>query len=401
MKPRRRGGKPWLEHAGDAQENFMAVQDLTPQLRTRLGRLEKAVGWFVTLATLLMLGGLAYYVYHLADRKGWFVAKAPYYTYLDSAAGIKVGDKVRMMGFDAGEITVVKPERPDSGENVYVELQIFGDNIGYVWDDSRIKVKSAGVLGSRYLEVTKGGTRVTNMALHATYKVTGGRVTEMWSRDLGSFTNWNKASTPFELFVDEPPELSSQLDDMAQMLKVSLTNILQLTNALFATLNNTAEATSNANELLRDARPLVRNVTQITENLKEPRGSLGEWLIPVAMNQQLTLLLTNANTTALSANSTVENLNATVTNANTNLVLVFSNINATLENLAGITGNLNAQVQRNNNIISSISKLIVDTDNMVQGLKRHWLLRSAFKEEKDAGEGGTPRPKSTKGAGRE
>jgi ABC-2 type transport system permease protein len=29
----------------------MAVQDLTPQLRTRLGRVERVVGWFVILAT--------------------------------------------------------------------------------------------------------------------------------------------------------------------------------------------------------------------------------------------------------------------------------------------------------------------------------------------------------------
>ena len=371
----------------------MAAQDLTPQLRTRLGRVEKAVGWFVTLATLLMLSGLAYYVYHLATLKGWLVPKAPYFAYLESGAGIKVGDKVKLMGFDAGAITLIKPESPNSGENVYVELEMFGDNIGYVWDDSIVKVKSAGLLGTRYLEVTKGGTRVTNGALHATYKLAGGSLTEVWSRDLGAFTNWHKGDKPCWIPVDEPPELSSQLDAMAQMLKVSLTNILQLTNALAATLNNAADATSNANELLRDARPFIRNITLITDNLKEPRGSLGEWLIPIAMNQQLTFLLTNAN-------STVGNVNATVTNANTNLVIVFSNITVSLENLASITSNLNAQVQRNNNIVSSVSKLIVDTDNMVQGLKKHWLLRSAFKDEQGTS-GPAPRPKNAKGAGRE
>lgn len=357
-----------------------------------MGRLEKTVGWFVTLAALLMLAGLGYYIYNLAALKGWFLPKAPYFAYLQSGAGIKVGDKVKLMGFDAGEITVIKPEKPDSGENVYVELLMFGDNIGYVWDDSIVNVKSAGVLGSRYLEVTKGGTR-SKIDLHATYKVEGGKITSVWSREQKSFTNWSKGSAPYELLVIEPPELSSQIDDMAQMLKVSLTNILQLTNALGRTLENAAEATSNANELLRDARPLIRNVTLITENLKEPGGSLGEWLIPTAMNRQLTFLLTNAN-------STVGNVNATVTNANTNLVIVFSNITASLENLASLTSNLNAQVQRNNNIVSSVSKLIVDTDDMVQGLKKHWLLRSAFKDEKNE-RGTAPRPKNSKGAGRE
>ena len=33
----------------------MALQDLTPQLRTRLSRMERTVGWFVFLATALLL----------------------------------------------------------------------------------------------------------------------------------------------------------------------------------------------------------------------------------------------------------------------------------------------------------------------------------------------------------
>lgn len=350
----------------------MATQDLTPQLRTRLSRLEKVVGWFVTLAVLLLVAGLVFYVYNLADSKGWFTPKAPYYTYLESGIGIKPGDKVRLMGFEAGEVTVVKPEAPESGENVYVEFEMYGDNIGYVWDDSVAKVRSAGLLGQRYLEVTKGGTRVfTN--LHATYKQEkgSGKILQMFDRDSGEFVDWTDDKKVW-LPAEEPPELSSQLDQTVQMLKVSLTNILQLTNALTRTLTNAAEVTANLNDILLQAKPLVANATIITENLKEPRGSLGEWLIPIAMNYQLTTLLTNANTT-------VANVDATVTNANTNLVAVFSNVTAMLENLAGITGNLHEQVQRNNNIVSSISRLIIDTDDMVQGLKRHWLLRSAFK----------------------
>jgi len=56
-----------------------------------------------------------------------------------------------------------------------------------------------------------------------------------------------------------------------------------------------------------------------------------------------------------------------------------TNVAALLINLANITSNLNAQVEANSNILSSVSKIVVDTDNFVQGLKRHWLLRSAFK----------------------
>jgi hypothetical protein len=39
------------------------------------------------------------------------------------------------------------------------------------------------------------------------------------------------------------------------------------------------------------------------------------------------------------------------------------------------------QVQENSNMLSGISKTITDYDTFVQGLKHHWLLRSAFKKQ--------------------
>ena len=34
--------------------------------------MERAVGWFVILATVLLLFGFGYYVFKTAQRKGWF-----------------------------------------------------------------------------------------------------------------------------------------------------------------------------------------------------------------------------------------------------------------------------------------------------------------------------------------
>ena len=102
----------------------MALQDLTPQLRTRLSRMERAVGIFVGLAALLLLSGFFYYLYHTATRKGWFLTKVTYYTYVDRADGLKVGDTVKLMGFEAGQITRILPEDPNSEYNVYIEFKI-------------------------------------------------------------------------------------------------------------------------------------------------------------------------------------------------------------------------------------------------------------------------------------
>jgi hypothetical protein len=47
--------------------------------------------------------------------------------------------------------------------------------------------------------------------------------------------------------------------------------------------------------------------------------------------------------------------------------------------LADITSNLNVQVRADSNLLSGISRTVTDADEFVQGLKRHWFLRSAFK----------------------
>src|SRR6266404_4916617 len=136
----------------------MALQDLTPQLRTRLSRMERAVGWFVLLATALMAFGFGYYLYNTAERKGWFLIKAPYYTFADRATGLKEGDPVNLMGFDVGQITRITSQPPeDYQHNVYIEFEIKAPSYGYLWTvGSRARVTTADLLGKRSLEVTKG-----------------------------------------------------------------------------------------------------------------------------------------------------------------------------------------------------------------------------------------------------
>ena len=135
----------------------MALQDLTPQLRTRLSRMERAVGWFVFLATALLLFGFGYYIYHTAERKGWFKIKAPFHTYIQSSAGLNVGDPVFMMGFPVGQITLIHAMPPRDLHNVRLEFEIVDPYFRYLWTGgSYVKVNAADFLGKRQIEVTRG-----------------------------------------------------------------------------------------------------------------------------------------------------------------------------------------------------------------------------------------------------
>jgi ABC-type transporter Mla subunit MlaD len=411
----------------------MPLQDLTPQLRTRLNQMERAVGWFVFVATVLLLSGFGYYLYHTAEQKGWFRIKAPFFTYVQSSAGLKVGDPVLMMGFPVGHITLIKPMPPRDLHNVRVEFDVQDqhDSFRYIWSGgSYLKVNSAGFLNQRQLEVTRG---TNGYSIVVTQPVSIHSLDEAKSLAAGAPGHWQLSQDIFDtesniifhaydrleyifnetnsallakaylesnsvyiydnsvnrnyivaswdarrhhykifepgddsawLRAVEAPPVSDQLQAMTAQVQAALPNILALTNKLAAVLDNAALATSNLNVTIASTGPLITNFAAISGELRGP-GALGVWVLGTNAPFQLETALTNAN--------------VLLVNTDTNLDALTDEIGMTLNNLADITSNLNAQVQANSNLLGGISKTIMDSDTFIQGLKHHWLLRSAFK----------------------
>jgi len=405
----------------------MPLQDLTPQLRTRLNKMERAVGWFVFIAAALLLFGFGYYIYHTAERKGWFKIKAPFHIYVQSSTGLNVGDPVVMMGFAIGNITKVDPQEPYSKYNVKVEFEVVDPYFRRIWrDGSYVKVNAADFLGKRQLEVTRGTNgpaicvtqpgawktiselqqlitpendrwqlyqdvlddqsnlvfgaytmltisnvqRIAELPLHTNgvfvydNKVNHNRIVASWDNRPRRYVNFEAKTDTAWLRAEETAPIGDQLQAMVSQLQAALPNILAMTNKLFAVLDNAATATSNLNTTIIAAQPVVTNFALISDQLREP-GGLTTWALGTNGDFQVQTALTNANTLLISVD--------------TNLNQLTAEIRLTLENVANITSNLNVQVQANSNMLGGISKTVMDADDLMQGLKRHWLLRSAFK----------------------
>jgi len=386
--------------------------------------MERAVGWFVFLATALLLFGFGYYIYHTAERKGWFVIKAPFFTYVKSSDGLNVGDPVVMMGFPVGQITLIHAMPPGDPHNVRVEFEIRDPFFRYIWTGgSYAKINAAGFLNQRQLEVTRatngyaicvtqpvsihpldeakqlmaaapGNWQLaqdvfdvnSNLLFHAydpleqVFNETNAQLlaTANWeSNSIYIYDNtvnrkhivaaWNGRYHHYKIFKPgddtawlravETPPVSDQLQAMVSQVQASLPGILALTNKLAVVLDNAANATSNLNVTIVEARPMITNFAIVSEQLREPGGPL-VWALGTNGDWQVQTALTNVN-------SLLENTD--------------TNFGALLINLANVTSNLNAQVQANTNLLGGISKAVTDADDLVQGLKRHWLLRSAFK----------------------
>jgi hypothetical protein len=152
----------------------MALQDLTPQLRTRLSRMERAVGWFVIIATALLIFGFGYYIYNMAQRKGWFTTKFKYQTGVNNAAGLKEGNNVMLMGKPVGHITKIDPNAPDEYYGMTVYFTVLKPYYGYIWDDSKVKITS-DFLGNRVLEIISRHGSDQSFEIHLAGECAAGR----------------------------------------------------------------------------------------------------------------------------------------------------------------------------------------------------------------------------------
>jgi hypothetical protein len=128
----------------------MALQDLTPQLRTRLSRMERAVGWFVFLATALLLFGFGYYIYHTAERKGWFKIKAPFFTLCPKLGRPERRRPGRDDGFSSRRNHALSAMPPRDRTTSKLNFEIRDPIFRYIWTGgSYVKVNAPDFLGKR------------------------------------------------------------------------------------------------------------------------------------------------------------------------------------------------------------------------------------------------------------
>lgn len=402
----------------------MPLQDFTPELRTRLSRVEKTVGWFVGLAMIVLLTGLGFYIYATAKDRGWFVTKINYSTSLDDFTGFKIGNPVKLMGFDVGEITRFDLQSPDKPHGISIFFSVRDPYYKYIWYDSHIRVIS-DLLGNRFLEITKGeigAPSVTNLdgkllvlrkyiAFQKFKSITNEMLADITHKDESRDTLLNAATNQLiELIKEHPsdyytnaftagftkppnpdphipygarnyfylsaldtPAIQDRLNAVANMVQVALPNILLLTNQLAAVLSNANNAVAHLDAAIAKTDPILTNVAVMTGNLREPNGSLGNWLIPTNLTTQL-------HDTLQAATATLNSAHTTMDDTDTNITKLATDLDRTLDHLADLTSNLAWQVQVNTNMLTEISTTIVHTDDLIQGLKREWFLRGAFKK---------------------
>jgi len=353
----------------------MALNDLTPQLRTRLGRVERLVGIFLLTTGILMLGVFAYFLRHTAVERGWFLTKVPYYTYVGDATGLQVGTPVTMMGFNIGEVTLVDQMPMDAwyltnNYNVFIGFKVRDPYEGYILTDSVVRVGAGDLLGARSLEVTRGraGLPTVKMAKDQPLLMLSDAFRYEPSLTNRTYVSLERAKNGFWLSAEEAFPIQQRLTDIANSVNAALPGIFGLTNQVVSSLRNLDLLMLSLRDTLPKVEGLmadVRGTLKSVDPLLRTPGGIGDLLVPTNLNTQLTTTLSNLNPGTGPIGLTLSNLN-----------LRMADVGMTLSNV-------NQQLQSNTNLLRDTSLVSSNVASLASTLetlfKRHWLFRSAYK----------------------
>ncbi|HEX9668705.1 MAG TPA: MlaD family protein [Thermoanaerobaculia bacterium] len=117
----------------------------------RVGR-ELKVGLLVLAAVAV----LALSVFLIGDRNNLFARKNRYYIDFQNVSGVRAGNPVQLNGVDAGTVEeVVLPEDP-AKRFIRVWITVESRYADRVRADTRARIKTLGLLGDKYIELTSG-----------------------------------------------------------------------------------------------------------------------------------------------------------------------------------------------------------------------------------------------------
>jgi phospholipid/cholesterol/gamma-HCH transport system substrate-binding protein len=123
------------------------------------------VGVFVLSAVLLFSVGL----FLIGNRHKAFSHHVDFSTKLNDVNGISPGSKVRVSGFEAGQVTRIEiPDQPS--EKFRLKLHADDNLHNLIRDDSFVTVESDGLVGDKFLLIHEGRD-LHNLVYRADYQI--------------------------------------------------------------------------------------------------------------------------------------------------------------------------------------------------------------------------------------
>lgn len=119
------------------------------------------IGWAQVRAGVFILAALIFFaagVLLMGQKTKMFTPKGKLRVVMDDVAGLKEGAPVWLAGVDVGVVTAISFENPQKSNEVDVLLEADHGALRKIGPDSRITIKTRGLMGEKYVDITPSRT---------------------------------------------------------------------------------------------------------------------------------------------------------------------------------------------------------------------------------------------------
>src|SRR5208282_70893 len=293
------------------------------------------VGVFVLSAVLLFSAGL----FLIGNRQKAFVHHVDFFTSLNNVNGISPGSKVRVSGFEAGQVTSVEiPDRPS--DKFRLRLHVDSKLHRLIRDDSFVTVESDGLVGDKFLLIHEGSDLEHEAASGSTLPAKEPiEIAAVIAKMTGVMDQANAAIGDITTKADNTLDAITTTVDNANGIVTGIRSGKGMAGMLFND-QQTATAAKNAVENVQQA---AANLNQVTVQAKQVMAELQSR----DLFGKAEATLNNAKDASRQLSQTSEQVSLTLTdalgpdrsgeNAGQNIRETLSNVNLATANMADDT----------------------------------------------------------------
>lgn len=328
--------------------------------------------WGIGLFIVIGLGLFGATLFMIGSRENLFTSHLQVYTEFSNLSGLTAGAKVRVSGFDAGQIEKIKiPDSP--AEKFRLQLQIEKKVSGIVREDSVVSIETDGVVGDKFVSIRTGSAQSQEARNGVTLP--------------------SKEPIDIEALIEKGSllidNLQGTMTDVRGRADVALDSFTKTVNHADGLI---ADVTPGVNSIIDNGTRIVGGVNTLVAGLNEGKGAAGLILRDGPTREQLKSTLRNVNNASNSLDQASTRANATIADFQSRHLI--ENAQVTLNNLQSLSQQLNVTATRAlgkdnmgedgaSNIRQTLSNLNRGTTNIAEdaeALKHEFFFRGFFKK---------------------
>jgi len=255
-------------------------------------RTRSRVGIIVFAALVLFAGAIL----TVGGKRGFFIARSAYHARFPNSQGIVAGNQVRLTGVVVGAVHNIEvPKKPGQDLTVYFDIERRYQHL--VKADSKVEIRTIGLLGDKYLELSPGSPDKPDLPPDSEIQAirsaeldkilaSGGDLVENVLAISKSLRNILGRTEKGEGFLGEMTSESAQGKALGKSLRETIDSanlVLKEIREGKGLAGRLLRDESLANEVDRELRSAVASVNRIAQAVEKGTTS-GEGIVPALLS---------------------------------------------------------------------------------------------------------------------